>query len=246
MAPATSSRLRVLGAPVDALRLVDLLDRVSSAIREATPITIAYANVHVLDVASRTPDLLEFLEAADIVYCDGRGVLLAARALGKDLPERMTAADFLDDVAARAAAEGWRVGWIGGEQGVAARAGAVLAGRHPGFKLVFTHHGFVTDPDALHRRVAEARLDLLLVGMGTPVQERFVADHRHTWHVPVVWCIGGAADVVSGAVPRGPRFLHQRQEWIARLLAQPRRLWRRYLLGNPRFLARVAIAWWSR
>jgi N-acetylglucosaminyldiphosphoundecaprenol N-acetyl-beta-D-mannosaminyltransferase len=246
MAPASSSRLHVLGAPVDSLRLTDLLDQVADGIRRRTSLTVGYANVHVLDVASKTPDLMAFLESADIVYCDGRGVLLAARALGEPIPERMTAADFLDDVAKRAVEEGWRVGWIGGEHGVVSRAGAVLARRHPGFELAFNHHGFVTDPEDLRRRIVAARLDLLLVGMGTPVQERFVGDHRATWNVPVVWCIGGAADVISGAVPRGPKFLYQRQEWVARLLAQPRRLWRRYLLGNPRFLARVAIAWWSR
>jgi N-acetylglucosaminyldiphosphoundecaprenol N-acetyl-beta-D-mannosaminyltransferase len=246
MAPASSNRLRVLGAPVDPIGLSDLLGRVSDAIANRRRLTVAYANVHVLDVASTEPDLLAFLDAADVVYCDGRGVLLAARALGKNLPERMTAADFLDDVARRAVEEGWRVGWVGGEQGVVSRAERALAAKITGFSLAFTHHGFIVDPGALRDRIAAARLDLLLVGMGTPVQERFVAEHRATWDIPVVWCVGGAADVVSGDIPRGPQFIYRRQEWLARLFAQPRRLWRRYLIGNPKFLTRVALAWWSR
>ena len=75
--------------------------------------------------------------------------------------------------------------------------------------------------------------------MGTPTQEHWVQEHRGALKAPVVWCLGATADFVSGQTSRGPQWLHDNAEWLARLLTEPGRLWRRYLLGNPLYLARV-------
>jgi N-acetylglucosaminyldiphosphoundecaprenol N-acetyl-beta-D-mannosaminyltransferase len=216
-----------------------VLDRVGQAVTDRSPLLVAYANVHVINEARRDDTLREFLDAADVVYPDGAGVVLGARWLGNDLGARMTGADWIVDFAARAAAEGWRVGWIGGEYGVAAEAVRVLQARFPGLRVPLVRHGWPRGEEGerqLDRDVTDARLDVLLVGMGTPAQERWVANRRDRLRVPVIWCIGAVADFVSGRTPRGPRWLHQRQEWLARLIIEPRRLWRRYLVGNPRFL----------
>ena len=84
-----------------------------------------------------------------------------------------------------------------------------------------------------------AKPDLVLVGMGSPLQEQWVTRWRSEVDAPVVWCLGATADFISGKVSRGPAFLHQRQEWLARLFVDPKRLWSRYLIGNTRFLGRI-------
>ncbi len=235
-----TDRVDVLGVGIDPVDRAGLLDAVGALVRRGRA-TVAYANVHVLDVAHGDTALRDFLAAADLVYCDGGGVVLGARILGGELPERMTGADWIWDLAARAEREGWRIFWMGGEPGVAAAAAEKLKERHPAL-VVATEHGFVRDEAAVVATMNRFRPDIVLVGMGTPVQERWVARNRAALDAPVVWVTGATADFVSGKVSRGPKWLHDRQEWLARLFVDPRRLWRRYLLGNTRFLARVMAA----
>lgn len=220
-----------------------LLQRVGELVEAGRASTVAYVNVHVFEVAATDPLLQDFLRGVDLCYADGAGVVLAARLLGQELPGRLTGADWIHDLAAEACVRGWRLAWIGGEPGVTEEAARLLVQAHPGLQVVHTDHGFrqVYDLDALNA----AKPDIVLVGMGTPVQEHWVRGHRQGIEAPVVWCLGATADFVSGRVDRGPAWLHDRQEWLARLVVEPRRLWRRYLVGNPRFLARVVRQRWS-
>jgi len=236
-----SGRIDVLGVGVDPVDLDGLLARVGALVRANARATVAYANVHVVNVAARDEGLRAFLTGADLVYCDGGGVVLGARLLGERLPGRMTGADWIWALAAAAEANGWRIFWLGGEPGVAAEAARRLQARHPGLRVA-TEHGFVADEAGVVGAINAFAADIVLVGMGTPLQERWVARNRAALTAPVVWVTGATADFVSGKVDRGPAWLHQRQEWLARLLVDPRRLWRRYLVGNTVFLARVARA----
>lgn len=229
--------VELLGVRVHAVDRAGLLARVAQLVDAGGAATVAYVNVHVLDVAATDPGLREFLNAADLCYCDGVGVVYAARLVGQRLPERMTGADWIWDFAA--AAEGrWRVAWIGGEPGVTELAAARLRERHPALQI-HAEHGFHTDIAPLIARINAFAPHVVLVGMGTPTQERWIARWRGALDAPVVWALGATHDFVSGRVSRGPAFLHQNQEWLARLLVDPRRLWRRYLLGNVRVFARV-------
>ncbi len=229
--------VRLLGVQVASLNRAGLLDAVDALVAANGRSTVAYVNVHVLNQTANDPALRDFLNAADVCYCDGTGVVLGARLLGQDLPERMTGADWIWDFAARAEGS-WRVFWLGGEPGVTEAAAARLRERHPGL-IIATDHGFHTEQAALLARINAFRPHVLLVGMGTPTQERWVARWRGALDVPVVWVLGATHDFVSGKVSRGPAWLHQRQEWLARLLVDPKRLWKRYLVGNGMFLARV-------
>ncbi len=237
------SRVFVLGVGVHPLRRSALMQTIAD-LRERGGATVAYANVHVLNLARQDPPLRAFLNAADLCYCDGNGVRHGARLLGQHLPERMTGADWVWDLAAAAEARGWRIFWLGGHPGTAEAAAARLRERHPGLQIA-ADHGFhprqgPEDAASLARIEAFAP-DILLVGMGSPEQERWVASRRSRLRAPVVWCVGAAAEFISGEVPRpGPDWLVDRHEWLSRLIADPRRLWRRYLVGNAAFLLRVA------
>ena len=214
-----------------------LLEAVAASIDARAPVTVGYLNVHVVNTAMRNEALSDFLGGLDLCYADGAGVVLGAKLLGHELPERMTGADWIWDLA-EAAAGRWRIAWVGGEPGVSAAAAAALRERHPALEI-HPEHGFETDNASLIARVNAFSPDIVLVGMGTPVQEAWTATWRAELEAPVVWCLGATADFVSGRTSRGPAWLHDNQEWLARLLTEPGRLWRRYLLGNPLFLARV-------
>lgn len=242
--PAFPEVVDVLGVPVRRLRLTELLEMVAAAAAERKRITVMYANVHVINTSRGATALRAALCGADLVYCDGEGVRLGARLLGTPLPERMTGADLLWDLAAMAERRGLSLFWIGGEVGVAESALARLVARHPDLRVVGSHHGFFQregpESEALLEEVRHKRPDIVLVGLGTPAQELWVARHREALEAPVCWCIGAAADFVAGRVRRAPAWLRRaRLEWLFRLLLEPRRLLGRYLLGNPIFLLRI-------
>ena len=112
---------------------------------------------------------------------------------------------------------------------------------HPNLDVVYTTHGFHTqaDWDEIVTQVNAASPDILLVGMGSPIQEAWLRTYRERLHVPVTWAVGATADYISGVRHLGPAFLLEHQEWLARLWVEPRRMWRRYLLGNPKFVVRT-------
>ncbi|WP_119069685.1 WecB/TagA/CpsF family glycosyltransferase [Rubrobacter indicoceani] len=242
--------VEVLGVGIDPVRAGELGERILSLVRTdrsaAGPALVLNVNAHGLNLARREKGLKKLLDSADVVFADGFGVLLAARMVGGYLPERITYADWAWDLAHLAESEGLSVFLLGGRPGVARRAAGNLLEAHPELRVSGTHHGyFDRRTDGLeNRRVIEAieaaAPDLLLVGLGMPVQEEWLLENRRELGAKVAFNCGAAFDYLSGELVRGPRFLTDNGfEWLARLLVEPGRLWRRYLLGNPVFLARA-------
>lgn len=226
------------------ITLDGLLAYVQKAVQRACRATILYGNIHTLNQAYRDRDLRQALARADMVYCDGAGVRWGARLLGKSLPERMTGADWIYNVAEMCQDGQYNLFLLGGAPGVANAAAARLWSLYPGLHIVGIQHGFFPqegpENEAVIQTINRHPPHILLVGLGTPVQEKWISRHRSRLNVPVVWAMGGTMDFVSGRVPRAPQWMCQHGlEWLFRLLVEPRRLWKRYLIGNTLFFWRV-------
>ena len=223
----------------------ELLARIIGWVGDGGPTKrVMYVNAHVLNESREDPALRGALVDADLVYCDGYGVRLAAKALSTDIPHRMTGADWIWDLAARCEQRDASVYLLGGDPGVAAQAGQRLRRAHPGLRVVGTHHGYFDIGSGHDERVIEdvnaCRPDIVLVGMGTPKQEIWAQRTVQRLDCSVLWGVGALFDFVSGRVPRAPASLSDNGlEWIFRLAIEPQRMWRRYLVGNPVFLSRV-------
>jgi N-acetylglucosaminyldiphosphoundecaprenol N-acetyl-beta-D-mannosaminyltransferase len=243
-----NERLRItvdiLGTRVDGVSLAGLLKRVEEFVASGGRHRVLYANVHVLNTACRDPELRRVLNRADLVYCDGAGVKLGAWLLGHRLPERMTGADWIHELCAFCQERGFSLYFLGAEPGVAALAAEKLRAKYPGLIISGTHHGhyehYGPQDDEVIAEINALRPDILLVGFGTPLQEKWIAHHSARLEAPVVWAVGALVDFVSGKTPRAPRWmLNHGLEWLYRLLTEPRRLFGRYVIGNPLFIGRV-------
>ncbi len=239
-------RVNVLGVGVDPVTVVELHAKILDFVRDGGHDLVLHANVHGLNLCYRDPRLRSFFNAASLVFCDGSGVMLAARILGERIPERITYADWMWQLAAFAEREGLSLFLLGARPGVAERAAARLEERHPDLKIAGVHHGYfdrtvgAPENEAVVAEINAARPDLLLVGLGMPLQERWLLQNWDRLDASVALTGGAVFDYVSGELKRGPRVLTDNGfEWLARLFIEPRRLWRRYVLGNPLFLARV-------
>lgn len=224
--------------PVDLGSMAEILDTVIAWTGERRSRRVMYVNAHVFNQAARNPALDTALRRADLVYCDGHGVRLAARLLGRRAPPRMTGADWIDELAPRCVEAGRSLYLLGGAPGEAREAGRRLASAYPGLRIAGAHHGF--DPPG-PELVAATGADIVLVGMGSPRQELWVDRHADALDGAVAWTVGALFGYVTERIPRGPQWMTDRGlEWAVRLALEPRRLWRRYLIGNPAFLIRAS------
>jgi N-acetylglucosaminyldiphosphoundecaprenol N-acetyl-beta-D-mannosaminyltransferase len=239
-------RVEVLGVGVDALTVEELQAEVWRLVRVERRGLVLNVNAHCLNLCHEDPALRAFFNGADVVFCDGAGVMLAARILGGRIPERITYADWAWRLAAFAAAEDLSLYFLGARPGVAYEAAERLKERHPNLKISGVRHGhFDCSPGSLENEAVVGEInaaspDILLVGLGMPLQERWLMENARRLDVGAALTGGAVFDYVSGRLWRGPPLLTDNGlEWLARLLAEPRRLWRRYLIGNPLFLLRV-------
>lgn len=231
---------------MDAITVEELQAEIKRLVASGKRGTVLNVNAHCLNLLYESPALRAFFDEADVVFCDGSGVMLAARLLGGRIPARITYADWAWRLAAFAEAEGLSLFLLGARPDVAESAALKLRGRYPGLKIVGVHHGYFdhsagsVENEAVLEEINASRPDILLVGLGMPLQETWLMQNRHGIEVGVALTGGAVFDYVSGSLHRGPRVLTRNGfEWLARLIVEPRRLWRRYLLGNPLFLLRV-------
>jgi len=239
-----SDRARIFDLPVDIVTFPDILQRVDKAIKTGDQIKIMYANIHTLNLAYLSARYHDILGSADLVYCDGAGVRWGARLLGYRLEPRMTGADWIWDLCARAEKKEYSIFFLGAEEGVSQQATGKLRDAFPGLRVAGYHHGFFAKEGEENNDVVElinrSDADILLVGFGSPLQEEWIDENAQRLRVPVIWGMGAVMDYVAGKVPRAPRWmLDHSLEWLYRLLVEPGRLWKRYLIGNPLFFFRI-------
>ncbi len=205
---------------------------------------VYYVNLHGLNIAFMCPRFRTSLGEASLLFCDGFGVRLGAALVGQRLLYRNTPPDWLDELAESANSEGMALYLLGDEEGVAARAARIMAGKHPGLHIVGAHHGFFSrngaENDNVLSRIKDAAPDILLVGMGMPVQEFWIDENLGALNAKVILSVGAAFRWYSGVEKRAPRFITDHGfEWLARFSRHPFKLFRRYILGNGLFFIRL-------
>ena len=206
-------------------------DEVSGGQTRSSPFPrqVCTVNPEFIMTARSHPTFAQVLAAADLCTPDGVGVLWAARRAGVRLNERVTGSDGIYRLCERAAAQGWRVFFLGAAPGIAKHAAAELARLYPGLSVAGTHAGSPADTDwpLIRQRLTAAHADLLFVAYGHPRQDIWIHQHREELPVAVALGIGGAFDFVAGITPRAPFWLRRLGlEWLYRLARQPWR-WRR-------------------
>jgi N-acetylglucosaminyldiphosphoundecaprenol N-acetyl-beta-D-mannosaminyltransferase len=236
----------LLGVRIHAITLDQLLDQIERYVQQRQHALIAYANVHGVNLACEQPWFRDFLNQSDIVFCDGFGVKWGARLLGQQIPHRFTPPDWIDQLAALCARNGYRLFLLGARPGVAERAAQRLREAHPEVQVAGVHHGYFDktpgsqENEAVVRSINAAQPDVLILGFGMPLQERWLQENWPHLAAHVALTGGAVFDYIAGEVRRGPRWMTDNGlEWLARLLIEPQRLWRRYLMGNPVFVWRV-------
>jgi N-acetylglucosaminyldiphosphoundecaprenol N-acetyl-beta-D-mannosaminyltransferase len=237
----------VWGLPLAPLTFDRAVAEVGRLIDVGEPSYVVTANLNYAMLTDRHADLRAINAAAALVLADGMPLVWASRRLGTPVPERVAGADLIFGLADLAARRGYGVFLLGGAPGVAEAAARNLEARAPGLRVVGAHappFGELSDAETaeLVARVRAARPDLLLVALGQPKGERWIARHHRALGVPVSIQVGAALDFAAGRARRAPIWLQRAGlEWAYRLAREPARLGGRYA-ANVLFLARMALA----
>ena len=235
-----AERVNILGVDVDAVTMAEAVDVVRRAMDTRAGVMVATANAEMLMRATHDEELRRILNASALVVPDGAGTVWAARHLGHAMPERVAGYDLAQELLRCAPAEGRRVYFFGSAPGVAEKAKAKAEQLYPGIEIVGVRNGFFSPADnaAIVAEIRAACPDLLLVALGVPKQEKWIAAHLAELDVPVAIGVGGTLDVMAGVMKRAPHWMQKAKlEWLFRGLMQPKRAGR--LLALPKFVLKV-------
>ena len=211
---------------VSTLGMDETVGHLKRLIDEGTPSQVVTADSYGLVLAQKDRELATVYREAALVTADSSGVVWGLSRQGTKV-ERVSGVDLVDRLCGLSAEHGYRVFLLGSAPGVAEQAAERLKLRHPGCNIVGTRHGYfpVEDSDVVAQEVAESKPDVLLVAMGIPRQEKFIAQTLHTTRAKVAMGVGGSLDVYSGRVKRAPTVVQRmRMEWLWRLAQNPKKL----------------------
>jgi N-acetylglucosaminyldiphosphoundecaprenol N-acetyl-beta-D-mannosaminyltransferase len=237
----------VLDVHISALNMNMAIETIEGWIASNDPHYVEICTVHTVMESQRDPAMKAIVNNAGLRTPDGMPLVWLSRKAGHDHVSRVYGPDLMLKLAARSAETGHRHFFYGGAPGVADDLAEKLSTRFPGLHVAGTHTppmqpvGQIESPDVI-RMINESNADIVWCGLGTPKQDWWVANHRSLLDAPVLIAVGAAFDFHTGRVRQAPRWMQRNGlEWLFRLSQDPKRLWRRYMIDNARFIFKILL-----
>jgi N-acetylglucosaminyldiphosphoundecaprenol N-acetyl-beta-D-mannosaminyltransferase len=231
--------IEVFGVPLHPLTMQETVDAVERLIATGGVHQHVVLNAAKVVQMADDPAMADIVRGCSLVNADGQAVVWAGRLLGHQVPERVTGVDLMQEILDRAALRGWSVFFLGARAEVVERVVEIETARHAGLKVAGWHEGFwpAGGEDDVVQQIANSGASVLFVAMPSPRKEIFLSRHLDALGVPFAMGVGGSFDIVAGVTKRAPQWMRRAGlEWSYRLIQEPRRMFRRYLVGNSRFV----------
>ena len=239
---SADEELTLLGIPIDNLTMDQAIDTIVNWLTERCSKQVCFVNADCANIAYKDSDYLEVLRNADFCLADGVGLKLAGKLLSQDIAQNVNGTDMFPILCERLSGTHVKLFLLGARAEVVQGVVDWIRTHHPGVQLAGYHHGYF-DPDDEHKIIESIRdsgAHLLLVAFGAPRQDVWINQHLGEMGNTVAIGVGGLFDFYSGRLPRAPLWMREiGLEWLYRMLQEPGRLWKRYLIGNLVFLFRV-------
>jgi N-acetylglucosaminyldiphosphoundecaprenol N-acetyl-beta-D-mannosaminyltransferase len=242
-------RVRFGELEVDSLSFAEALDAIEQLVRAGRGGTVFTPNVDHVVLAEEDLEFRRAYASASLSLADGMPLVWGSRLLGRPVPEKVSGSDLVGPLMERAAARRWRVYLLGAGPSVADKAAEILRAR-PGVDIAGVDAPVLTDPHSARERapimekIRRADPQLVLVAFGAPKQELFIHAAREELRTAVALGIGASLDFIAGTMRRAPRWMSEHGlEWFYRLCREPGRLWRRYLVRDPKFALILFRMW---
>ena len=235
-------RVTILNTVIDVLNVKETIDLVEKYVQTKTPLHLMGVNADKINEVNSNDLMKHIVNQCGIINADGASVILASKYLGKPLPERVAGVDLMQSLVALSEKKGYSVYLLGAKQRVVEQTAEVLKNRHPKLNIVGIHNGYFKEPDwpSISEELKEKNPDFVFVGITSPLKEYLIEYLQNQGHTSVFMGVGGSFDVISGNIPRAPLWMQKANlEWLFRVMQEPKRLFKRYFVGNWVFIKAV-------
>ncbi len=238
---SSSNRIHFMGCEIDSFTREQTLEQTLQWCREGEvrPRTLITLNAALLMMMKTNSELSAACNAGDIIVADGMPIVWSTRLLGTPLVDRVAGVDLMSSLLEAGSSEGISVYFLGAKQEVIDTLLKICESRYPGLKIAGSRNGYFKEADypEVIREIAASKADILFIGMPTPFKELWGEKYRNELGAKVIFGVGGSFDVIAGYVKRAPVWMQNSGlEWLWRLLMEPRKMWKRYLVTNSQFL----------
>ncbi|MHC5251460.1 WecB/TagA/CpsF family glycosyltransferase [Listeria kieliensis] len=239
---AANKRIKLLGSVLDVLSMEETLERVEELIEARKPSQHVVINASKINLMAENKMLQAIVNKSPLVNADGQSVVWAARLLGYDVRERVTGIDLFENLVALAAEKGWRVYYFGATEEVVQEVVRAHQEKYPALEVAGFRNGYFEDMESFEiaSEIKERQADIVFIAFSSPKKEIWVNAYKELMQAPFVMGVGGSFDVIAGKTKRAPKWMQKTGlEWFYRFIQEPRRMFKRYLIGNCRFLTHV-------
>lgn len=233
------SRIKFLNTFVDSLSAQEAKLRVDELVQEKRPQYVVTPNTDIVMLMQKNPDLLEICNKADLILTDGEMVVKLSKFLGTPIKERVAMTDFVWDVCDLAVEKGYRLFLFGGKEDVLEKGRKRIQEKYPSLNICGHYSpplGFEKNPVELKKSldiIKGSKADILIVFLGCPKQERFIAKYKDEYQIPLSITMGGCIDFIGADIKRAPMWMQKSGlEWFFRFAQEPRRLFKRYFVDD--------------
>lgn len=231
-------RIEFFGVNLDILSFEETLEKISEYIEKKECVQHVVVNVAKLVYAQKDENLRNIINSCPLINVDGAGIILGAKFLGVNIPERVAGIDLMEKLVEKSAKNGYRVFFFGAKEEVVQKIKEIYLEKYPELIVAGCRNGYYTAEEELEvvKEIKDSNADILFVAMGSPKKEIFLNKYSKELQIPFTMGVGGSFDVVSGKVKRAPEILQKmNSEWVFRLLQEPKRMWKRYFTTNSIF-----------
>jgi N-acetylglucosaminyldiphosphoundecaprenol N-acetyl-beta-D-mannosaminyltransferase len=233
-----TGKINIFGVEITIADYDFLLDKIIQAVKKNQKLSIVYANANSLNISYNSQELRQILNSFNIVHPDGTGVLVASKLLyGKNgLRKKITGSDFYPILTKETIKRKWNIFFFGHDEKTLEK----LITKNPDLQIAGTMNGFDFNTEELIKKINQSDVQILVVGLGFPKQEKWIYENKYKLTCNVIIAVGDGIKVFSNTKIRGPEFLRKIGfEWVIRLIFNPAKYWKRYLVGNPLFTLRI-------
>ena len=232
-------RVPILNTYIDALTMEETISEVEKIIARGIPTQHVVINANKVNLMNEDPKLKRIVNECPLINADGISILWAAKVLGLPIKERVTGIDLFLNLVKVASEKGYKIYLFGAKEEVVRKVKKVFEEEYPTLQIVGYRNGYFTEEDEpeIVKNMAESGADMMFVAFSSPKKEYWINKYIDQLNIPFVMGVGGSFDVVAGVTERAPKWVQIRGfEWLYRLVQEPRRMWRRYVIGNAQFI----------
>lgn len=237
-----NKRIQILNTTIDVLDVKETIKLVEKYVKTKTPLHLMGVNADKINEVNQNELMMKIVNSCGIINADGASVVLASKYLKKELPERVAGVDLMQDLVKLSEEKGYSVYLLGAKQEVVEKTKEVLEERHPKLNIVGIKNGYFKDEawKDISKELKKIKPDFVFVGITSPKKEYLIEFLQNDGNNSVFMGVGGSFDVISGNIPRAPKWMQKvNLEWLFRVIQEPKRLFKRYFVGNSKFIKAV-------